>query len=323
LKAIQIQAFGDIGGLALVEVPEPRALPGSALVRVEAASIHPGDVKNVQGVMRQTTLPRIPGRDYAGVVEAGPSEWLGVKVWGTGGDVGFTRDGTHAQKVIVPVVSLRRLPARLSFEEGGSIGVNYVTAWCGLVEAAGLHPGETLAILGAGGGVGGAAAQIAKRLGAHVIGINRSEPHPDAAIRHVAEVLLIGPPDVAAAIREATAGRGADVVLDGVGGVIFRPALAALAHGGRLVVISSIGTREVTFDLIDFYHNESRLLGVDSLRRDLTASAEILEALTGGFEAGDYRAAPLGASFPLAEAVAAYRRVAEGAPGRVVLHPQQ
>jgi NADPH2:quinone reductase len=298
-------------------------MAGSAVVRIEAASIHPGDVKNVQGVMRQTRLPRIPGRDYAGIVESGPSEWLGAKVWGTGGNLGFTRDGTHAQKVLVPTASLRRLPERLSFAEGGSIGVNYVTAWCGLVEAARLQAGETLAILGAGGGVGGAAAQIAKRLGAHVIGLTRREPHPEAPIRRVAEQLLIGAPDVAAAIREATAGRGADVVLDGVGGVLFRPALAALAPGGRLVAISSMGTREVTFDLVDFYHNESRLLGVDSLKRDLTASAEILEALAGGFQAGDYRAAPLAASFPLDEAVAAYRRVAEGAPGCILLQPQE
>jgi NADPH2:quinone reductase len=322
LKAIQIQAFGDVGALAIVELAEPQALPGNAVVRVEVASIHPGDVKNVQGKMRQTTLPRVPGRDYSGTVEAGPEEWLGSKVWGTGGDVGFTRDGTHAQKVVVPVASLRRLPSHLSFEEGGSVGVHYLTAWCGLVEAASLQPGGTLAILGAGGGVGGAAAQIAKRLGAHVIGLNRHEPPAEAPIRRVADALLIGSPDVAEAIRQATGGRGADVVFDTVGGVFFRRALAALAHRGRLIAINSTGTREVAFDLVDFYHNESRLFGVDTLSRDLVASARLLDALTAGFEAGDYRAGPLAASFPLSEAVAAYRRVAEGVPGRVVLRPQ-
>ena len=323
MKALQIRAFGDISGLAVVEVPEPRAAPDTAVVRVEAASINPSDVKNVQGAMRQTTLPRVPGRDYAGVVEAGPSEWLGAKVWGTGGDVGFTRDGTHAQKLLVPVASLRRLPEPMSFEDGASIGVTYIAAWCGVVEAADLRPGETLAILGAGGGVGGAAAQIAKRLGARVIGIDNREPHAEAPIRRVAESLIIGAPDAAAAIRKATAGRGAEVVFDAVGGVLFRQALAALGHRGRLVEISSTGSREVTFDLVDFYHNESRLFGVDTLKRDLVASARILEALTGGFEAGDYRAAALAGSFALGEAVAAYRRVAEGAPGRIVLHPQQ
>jgi NADPH:quinone reductase-like Zn-dependent oxidoreductase len=113
------------------------------------------------------------------------------------------------------------------------------------------------------------------------------------------------------------------VVFDTVGGVLFRSALAALAPRGRLVEITSTGGREVTFDLVDFYHNESRLFGVDTLKRDLVASAAVLDALTEGFEAGDYRAAPIAGTYPLTEAVAAYRRVAAGAPGRIVLHPQQ
>jgi NADPH2:quinone reductase len=102
---------------------------------------------------------------------------------------------------------------------------------------------------------------------------------------------------------------------------MFRSALASLALRGRLIEISSTGGREISFDLVDFYHNESRLFGVDTSKRDLVASAEILGALTEGFEAGDYRAAPIAAVFPLAEATTAYKRVAEAGPGRVVLHP--
>src|SRR6266536_2622561 len=128
MRAIQIQAFGDVGGLAFVELAPPAATPDTAIVRVEAASINLSDVKNVQGVMTQTTLPRVPGRDYAGVVETGPADWIGREVWGTGGDVGFTRDGTHAQYLSVPVTSLRRKPARLSFDEAASIGVTYMAA---------------------------------------------------------------------------------------------------------------------------------------------------------------------------------------------------
>jgi NADPH2:quinone reductase len=77
-----------------------------------AASINPSDVKNVAGAMSQTTLPRVPGRDFAGVVEAGPSEWIVAEVWGTGGDTGFTRDGTRADLIAVPVASPRRKPRR-------------------------------------------------------------------------------------------------------------------------------------------------------------------------------------------------------------------
>jgi NADPH:quinone reductase len=96
-----------------------------------------------------------------------------------------------------------------------------------------------------------------------------------------------------------------------------------LALRGRLVEIAAPGQREVSFDLVDFYHNESRLFGVDTLKRDLTASAEVLDALTPGFVAGDYRTAPIETTCGLGEAQEAYRKVAAGAAGRVVLRPQE
>src|SRR6202035_5648749 len=97
MRAVQIKAFGDVEALEIVEVPDPVADAATAVVHIKAASINPSDVKNVQGAMKQTRLPRIPGRDFAGVVEAGPQEWIGAEVWGTGGDGGFTREGTHAE----------------------------------------------------------------------------------------------------------------------------------------------------------------------------------------------------------------------------------
>src|SRR6202035_5093662 len=177
MRAIRFKGFGDPSVLELAEVEAPAVGETTALVRVMAASINPSDVKNVAGAMKQTRLPRIPGRDFAGVVEAGPSEWIGRAVWGTGGDTGFTRDGTHAEVIAVPVISLRRKPDILSFDEAASGGVNYIAAWCGR-EAAGLQAGETVLLMGASGGVGGAAAQIARRLGARVIGADLRAPHP-------------------------------------------------------------------------------------------------------------------------------------------------
>jgi NADPH:quinone reductase len=292
------------------------------LVRVMAASINPSDVKNVAGAMHQTTLPRIPGRDFAGIVEAGPTEWIEAEVWGTGGDAGFTRDGTHAELIAVPVASLRRKPDILSFEQAASVGVNYTAAWCGL-EAAGLGAGETLLLIGAGGGVGSAAAQIAYRLGARIIGADRRSPRPNAPIRAIADRLIVGADDLPSEVRAATEGKGADVVFDLVGGVMFRSALGSLALRGRLVEIAVTGQREVNFDLADFYHNESRLFGVDTLKRDLTASAAVLDALTPGFVASDYRAAPIGGTYGLGEVQKAYRIVEAGAAGRIVLLPQE
>jgi NADPH2:quinone reductase len=321
MRAIRFKSFGDPSVLELAELAAPAIAETTALVRVMAASVNPSDVKNVAGAMKQTTLPRIPGRDFAGVVEAGPPEWIGAKVWGTG-NTGFTRDGTHAEMVAVPVASLRRKPDNLSFDQAASVGVNYLAAWCGL-EAAGLKVGETVLLIGAGGGVGGAAAQIAHRLGARVIGVDRHAPHPDAPILGIAEKLILGTEDLPAEVRIATGGDGADVVFDLVGGVMFRSAVNSLALRGRLVEIAATGQREVSFDLADFYHNESRLVGVDTLKRDLIASAEVLELLMPGFVAGDYRAAPISQICGLGEAQDAYRAVAAGTTGRVVLRPQE
>lgn len=111
------------------------------------------------------------------------------------------------------------------------------------------------------------------------------------------------------------------MVLDCVGGLMFRHALDCLAPKGRLIEMSVTGAREVTFNLADFYHNESRLIGIDTLKLDLTGSAAILAQLAAGFQAGDYRPAPIAKRFPLADAVAAYQAVAAGQPGRVVLLP--
>src|SRR6476619_4832354 len=104
--------------------------------------------------MEHTTLPRVPGRDYAGTVVDGPVEWIGAEVWGTGGEIGYTIDGSHAELIAVPVASLRRKPQSLSLEQAGAIGVTYLAAWLGVIEYARLGAGEILLVVGAGGGVG-------------------------------------------------------------------------------------------------------------------------------------------------------------------------
>lgn len=320
MRALRFNRFGEPDVLAVETVPDPVAGPDAAVVEVRAASINPSDLANVAGRFPQTTPPRTPGRDYAGVVIDGPPGWVGAEVWGTGGDVGFTRDGTHAERLLVPAGSLRRKPERLSFAQAASVGVVFLTAWIGLVEAAGLRAGETVAVTGITGGVGGAAAQIARRLGARVIGIGRRQPMPDTPAAAV-QVLTPTEEQAAAAVRDCTGGRGADVVLDCVGAAMFEPALGMLARRGRLVAMTSRGQRRVSFDLLDFYHNESRLLGIDSLARDLTEAAQILDALAPGFADGSYQPPPIDRVLALEEGADGYRRVAQTPPGRVVLLP--
>lgn len=147
-------------------------------------------------------------------------------------------------------------------------------------------------------------------------------PSPDAPIHAIAEKLIIGATDLPAEVRAATGGKGANVVFDLVGGVMFRNAVNCLALRGRLIEIAATGQREVSFDLPDFYHNESRLFGVDTLKRDLVASAQILDALAPGFISADYLAAPISETCGLGAAQQAYRKVAAGAAGRIVLRPQ-
>jgi len=316
MRAIQFNQFGEPSQLHLVERPDLTADQSTAIVQVVAASVNPSDVKNVAGRMEQTTLPRIPGRDYSGFVVDGPADWVGKEVWGTGGDVGFRRDGTHAEYISVPRASLVCKPQSLSHEQAGSAGVTFVTAWCAVSEYAALKAGETIAVIGSKGGVGRAAVQIAKHLGAFVIGINRSRD--DEAILEDL-VLDSSDPKLPELLRSMNAGKGADVVLNAAGGPMFEIGLTLLAHRGRQVEITSPTERRANFDLVDFYHNESRLFGLDTLKRALVASARILETVADGFATGAYQPHKIDQILPLEEARQAYERVSMGHGGRVVL----
>jgi NADPH:quinone reductase len=320
MRVIQFSQFGDPSQLHFVERPDLKTNNSTAIVQVIAASVNPSDVKNVAGRMHQTTLPRVPGRDYSGIVVDGPAEWVGQEVWGTGGDVGFTRDGSHGEFIAVPRTSLVRKPERLTHEQAGSAGVTFVTAWCAVSEYANLQAGETIAIIGSRGGVGSAAAQIAKHLGVRVIGVNRIQ---DIASDNEAPVedLILGSldPNLPEMLRSMNGGKGVDVVLNAAGGRMFETGLKLLARRGRQIEITSPTERIASFNLVDFYHNESRLMGLDTLKRDLGASARILEKLADGFASGAYRPHAVGHIFPLQEGRQAYERVLEGRGGRVVL----
>jgi NADPH:quinone reductase len=323
MRALRFNQFGGPTVLHLTDLPDPVGTAQEAVIRVHAASVNPSDVKNVAGSMEWTTLPRTPGRDFAGVVASGPPEWEGAAVWGTGGDVGFTRDGSHAELMSVPVEALVRKPDRLSFDEASAVGVNFVVGWYGAVEAAQLAAGEIIAIFGVSGGVGGAVAQIARALGATVIGVDRRKPGPETPAAAVIDHFFTFDPaaDAGAEIKRLTEGAGADVVYDAVGGVTTPAALASLAHGGRLVVISVVGPRAVEIDLKDLYRNETRILGIDSTKLGVVESARRLEKMGPYFESGEFRPLPIAARYSLDEAQAAYQAVVDHIAGRVVINP--
>ncbi|MFF4316539.1 zinc-binding alcohol dehydrogenase family protein [Streptomyces sp. NPDC001507] len=324
MRALRFDQFGGPDVLRVAELPDPLATDGTAVVAVRAASVNPSDLKNVAGIMEGTVLPRVPGRDFAGIVVDGPPQWRGVEVWGTGGDVGFTLDGSHAEYIRVPVTALARKPAALSFEEASAVGVNFVIGWLGAVEIAHLSRGETVVVFGISGGVGGAVAQIARTRGARVLGVDRVPPADGTPAAEIIDAFVPFAPDadaVADTLLTHTGGRGAEVVYDAVGGVTTAAALASLAQRGRLVVISAVGTPTVEINLPDFYHREARMLGADSRKLDVTESAERLAVLTPYFERGEFRPLPVAHQFGLDEGHEAYTAVAEQVSGRVVIVP--
>ncbi|WP_322068603.1 quinone oxidoreductase family protein [Paraburkholderia bannensis] len=319
MKAIQFQTFGKPDVLELVDLPTPAPAEGNALVQVKSASVNPSDVKNVSGHFDHTVLPRVPGRDFSGVVVAAPDEWIGAEVWGTGGDIGFTRNGTHAEFIEIPVAALARKPKSLSHAQAASIGVNFVVGWLGTVDYAQLSAGETIAVIGVSGGVGGAVTQIAKARGARVIGVGREAPDADSPAARLIDAFVPMDGDTAAKVRELTGGAGADVVYDAVGGVAFELALSLVKRRGRVVEISATGKRRVEFDLIDFYHNETQLLGADSAKLGVAEAAPIMRALADAFDAGKFAAPVVAERFALERAQDAYAAVAAGTRGRVVI----
>jgi NADPH2:quinone reductase len=319
MKALRFHEFGDISKLKLEDVPDPAPGKGEVKVRVRAASINPSDVKNVQGKMLGTTLPRTPGRDFAGVVVEGPAELLGREVWGTGGDVGFTRDGSHAEFMTIPAAAAAAKPANLSFEEAACAGLNFVTAYQGLIRRAKLEPGEIVLVTGAGGGVGTAALALAQAFGAKLIAVDRS-PFAEARYEHVH---LLGYVDIskeplADAVRKITGGRGVDVAFDCVGGALFEPVLSTLGQNGRQTCITSVGERRVSFDLLDFYHRRLTLLGVDSRPLTVEDCARLLHEMAPLFTSGELKPAKITRRGSLREAEDLYAAVDKGVGWKVV-----
>ena len=324
MHALRFDHFGDPHVLYLADIPDPATQPGDAVIAVKAASVNPSDLKNVAGQVGETSLPRVPGRDFSGVVLDGPQQWIGAEVWGTGGDMGVKRDGSHAELLAIPPTAQARKPEHLSFEEASAVGVNFLTAWLGTVEIARLAQRETIAVFGVSGGVGGAVAQIAQSLGARVIGLDRVQPAGDTPAPSIIDgfVALDGSSqDVGSQVKKLTAGKGAEVVYDTVGGVTTPAALASLAPRGRLVVINAVGHRNVEIDLIDLYRNETRILGCNTLNLDVTESGTRLSQLTPYFESGQFRPLPVANRYGLDHGMDAYLAVEEHVRGRVVICP--
>jgi NADPH:quinone reductase len=305
MKALRFEKYGPPAVLSIQDLPVPDLEDGEVLVQVKASSINPSDIGTVAGRFH-SKLPMTPGRDFAGVVVKG-GDWTGKSVWGTGSGFGVVRPGAHAQFVTMPASWLSEKPESLSMEQAAVVGVPYLAAWQSLVEAGQLQKGERILITGASGAVGTAAIQIAHWRQASVVAADMARRPADADI-----VINLKETDLVSAVQKATDGKGVDMVLDTVGADLFSQCLRTLRVGGRQVAITNVAgpNAEVHFNLTDFYHNQLRLIGIDTQKLTGPEIVGILEHLRRGFQDGFLHVSqPEGNRFE--DAVEAYTKVAE------------
>jgi NADPH:quinone reductase-like Zn-dependent oxidoreductase len=245
VRALLSEVPGGPETLVLRDVPEPKANPGELRVRVRACAINFPDVLIIEDKYQlKPPRPFAPGGEIAGeVIEVGD----GVTGWSAGdrliAALGF---GGLAEQVVVPAAAAIRLPAERSFEQGSALLLTYATAIHALVDRGRLAAGQTLLVLGAAGGVGIAAVEIGKALGARVIAGVSSEEKAEAARHAGADAAVVypsgpfdrdGSKDLAGLFKEAVGPSGADVVLDPVGGDYSEAALRSIAWEGRFLVV--------------------------------------------------------------------------------------
>jgi NADPH:quinone reductase len=256
-----------------------------------------------------------------GRVCEGPADLLGQDVWGSGGDLGIGRDGTHAEYLALPRDGVALRPRALSAEEAAAVGVPFLTAWAALIDRGGLQAGEWVLIAGAAGAVGSAAIQLAAARHAQVIALVRTT-RDDARVdaQNVAAIAHTEPNDVAAVVRETTGGTGAHLAINPIGGSLFQPLLDVLAAEGRMVCFSAMGGRDVPLDLVAFYRNNLTLHGLNTAVSTVRRGATMLNQLAPLFASGAIPPPRIAARYPLSQAAEAYQRVASG---KVVLIPDR
>jgi NADPH:quinone reductase len=298
------------------------AAAGEVLVEVKAAAINPSDIKAATGLMPYAVFPRTPGRDYAGVVIDGPADWIGREVFGSSGDLGIRRDGTHATHLAVEAEALVEKPANLSWDEAAGIGVPFVTAMEGFRRAGIPNAGDTVLVMGVNGKVGQAAVQIASWHGARVLGVVRKAEPYEGHANSAVEVIDASTVDVATRVRELTDGRGASIVFNTVGDPYFQAAHKSLALKGRQILIATI-ERIVQFNILEFYRGQHTYVGIDSLGLSSIATSAVLRELVGGLASGHLKPYPIkpDAIYPLEAAKSAYLAVAGFSRDRVILKP--
>lgn len=324
MKAIHCVEWGGPERLKLVELPLPEPAAGEVRIRVAAAGVNFPDTLIIQKKYQvQPPLPFVPGTEVAGTVDAVGDGVTGLKA----GDrvIAFVGLGGFAEYVCAAQALVSPLPPNVDMAVAAAFTLTYATSQHALVERGQLKSGETLLVLGAGGGVGLAAVELGKLAGARVIAAASSAEKLDAARRLGAdEGVDYSSTDLREAVKSITAGRGVDVVYDPVGGVHTAAALRSLAWRGRLLVIGFASGEIAQIPANLLLLKEVAAVGVywgEFAKRDPAGNRRLLAQLFGWLAEGRLRPM-VSKTFPLAETAQALLDLAQRrAVGKLVIQP--
>ena len=320
MRALLLREFSGPDGVVLEDVPDPGGGDGrSALIEVHAAGVSFADMLITRGLYQlKPPLPFIPGLEVAGVVRRAPAD----SGFAAGDRVAaFMFGGAFAEEAEADPAHMVRLPERLAFPEAAGFFVNYQTAWFALVRRARLEAGQQVLVQGAGGGLGVALIQVARALGARVIGVTASPAKAAMAEAAGAEVVIDAGEGWPDKVREATDG-GVDVVVDPVGSDRFDDSLRLLRPDGRLVVVGFAGGAIPQVKVNRLLLRNVGVLGAAWREFILSEPGFVAEAAAGlGALIDKGQLTPLiGATYPLENGAQALRDLADRqAVGKLVL----
>jgi NADPH2:quinone reductase len=324
MKALLCTRYGTPDDLELADIADPRPAPGEAVVRVAAAALNFFDTLIIAGKYQyKPEMPFSPAAEFAGTVE---SVGAGVTSLKAGERVvGYSGYGAARERIALAADKLVKLPAGLDFDRAAGVSVTYGTTLYALKDRAHLQSGETLAVLGASGGVGVAAVELGKLMGARVIACASSAEKLEFAKQHGADVGIdYAREDLKDALRAATGGNGANVIYDPVGGPYAEAALRSIAWEGRFLVVGFAAGDIPKLPLNLVLLKSADVLGVfwgSWISRDPAGFRANTEQLLSWVAAGKL-SSHVHAVYPLREAVAALKAIASRkVMGKVILHP--
>lgn len=330
MRAVQVERFGGPGGLRLVEVPDPVPGPGQVLVEVAAAGVNRADLLvRSGGYHRAGQPPLVLGLEGAGTVVklgegvgSGQGPAVGDRVVAMGAT---NTPGFYAELAAVPVQQVVQVPVGVEMAAAAALPTAWLSAWYCLRRLAKVRAGEWVLVHAAASGVGSAAVQIARDAGATVIAAagtpQKASWARELGANEALDASSLGGEGLVAQVHRLTGGRGADVVLDTVGGDTFATSLRAAGYAGRVVSLANVALVPSLVDTRDFYPKNVHILGfqITSLLEHGYDPRPDLSELLAGLAAGRFTV-PIDATFPLAAAADAHRHLESRANlGKVVL----